>query len=169
MPKNNKKEVHARKTVKDWMCSCGERNPFTSYVFAHWNDRLTTFCSKCNVQHDIWRGIATPRKERPVKVEKHHITFMDLDEWYNQGYQVDGPALDEYSLIIFAGRTADEAEMEKCKKFSKKLAAQLDLLTGTPSEQAEKLVEKFGATEFLNHIEKYVAEKHYNASIYNDD
>lgn len=45
------------KLVKGFTCECGTWHAFPSYVFAHWDDRLTHTCPECKAVHDVRRGV----------------------------------------------------------------------------------------------------------------
>lgn len=41
-----------------FVCDCGERHLYPTYVFAHWHDKLDFTCPKCKTQYEVFRGRA---------------------------------------------------------------------------------------------------------------
>lgn len=55
------------KLAKGYDCSeCGKFNRYPSYVYAHWDDRLTHEC-ECGAKHDIIRGRAYKQRRTKTK------------------------------------------------------------------------------------------------------
>lgn len=47
---------------KSYQCECGTEHEFSSYVYAHWRDRLVSTCPVCRAVYHLRRGIATLHK-----------------------------------------------------------------------------------------------------------
>lgn len=51
-------------------CSCGHYEPFSVYVHAHWDERLTYTCDKCQAVYNVRAGRVTPVRKPPRKTRK---------------------------------------------------------------------------------------------------
>lgn len=43
-------------------CKCGEFTPFSMWVYAHWQERLTFTCPGCGAGYSPYAGVAKPVK-----------------------------------------------------------------------------------------------------------
>lgn len=48
---------------KGFKCECGTEHPFSAYVYAHWDIRLSHTCDECGARHNILGGTATLHKK----------------------------------------------------------------------------------------------------------
>lgn len=48
---------HVNKRSSGYTCKCGRENPFTAYVFAHWDQEVTHVC-ECGLRWAIYAGEA---------------------------------------------------------------------------------------------------------------
>lgn len=51
-------------------CACGHFEPFSSYVYAHWDLSLVYTCVECQAVYDLRAGHATPRRKSAPKTGK---------------------------------------------------------------------------------------------------
>lgn len=47
---------------KSYKCLCGVEHEFSSYVYAHWRERIVSTCPNCHAVHHIYMGVATLHK-----------------------------------------------------------------------------------------------------------
>lgn len=61
----SKKQTSAPATSplpKSYTCACGAEHEFSSYVYAHWRERLVSTCPVCHAVHHVRMGVATLHK-----------------------------------------------------------------------------------------------------------
>lgn len=51
-------------TPKGFTCECSTFHRYSSYVYAHWRDRLFHTCEQCGAKHAIVCGVAFLQKPR---------------------------------------------------------------------------------------------------------
>lgn len=47
-----------------YKCSCGAKHMFSTWVYAHWDEKLVHVCDKCGRKHQLCQGGVIGDEER---------------------------------------------------------------------------------------------------------